>query len=227
VTEQVERDDQDEVVVIEERDTKTLSYIVIAGILGVAIGGLIGSVVTANKWQSAYQALEQQSLHAEKSSSEVVEQKTIEAEQKVADLTAEIEEAELIKLIQENSTLHAQLDETNGHLSEAEKELAEQERQVRLQSTMFERSRELFQRELIIKQELATLRERREVLQPQVERYKKECDIYLEGKSWDAVKDACDKHDEANSKLSQVDQMIEVHKLDLAEISQISEQIGL
>ncbi|MDB1123812.1 hypothetical protein [Vibrio algarum] len=50
--------DQEDVVVIEQRDKHTLVYIAIAAVFGIAIGGLIGSVVTKNKWQPAYQSLE-------------------------------------------------------------------------------------------------------------------------------------------------------------------------
>lgn len=39
----------DDVVVIEERDRRTYLYIAIAGVLGLALGGLIGSTFTASK----------------------------------------------------------------------------------------------------------------------------------------------------------------------------------
>ena len=47
-------EEQDDVVVIEERDKRTHIYIAIAAVLGLAFGGLVGSVVTANKWESTY-----------------------------------------------------------------------------------------------------------------------------------------------------------------------------
>lgn len=43
----------------------------------------------------------------------------------------------------------------------------------------------------------------------------------------DAKSDACDKQDEANSRVSQIDQMIRVHQMDLEEIKALSEEIGL
>ncbi len=92
---------------------------------------------------------------------------------------------------------------------------------------MFERSRELFQKELKIKQEMEAMQKERDALVPQVKSLKKECDIYLEGKSWDAKSDACDKQDEANSRISQLDQMIRVHQMDLEQIKSLSEEIGL
>jgi hypothetical protein len=51
--------------------------------------------------------------------------------------------------------------------------------------------------------------------------------VYLEGKSWDVKSDVCNKHDEATSRLSQVDQLIEVHKMDLKQIKEMSEDMGL
>ncbi|NMV28556.1 chromosome partitioning protein ParA, partial [Vibrio parahaemolyticus] len=76
-------------------------------------------------------------------------------------------------------------------------------------------------------QELESLEKERSKLLPKIEKLKKECDVFLEGKSWDVKSDACDKHDEANSRLSQVDQMIEVYKMDLKQIKAITEDIGL
>ena len=93
--------------------------------------------------------------------------------------------------------------------------------------TMFERSREVFRKELQISQELESLEKERQALLPKIETLKKECDVFLEGKSWDVKSDACDKHDEANSRLSQVDQLIEVHKMDLKQIKEITEDMGL
>ncbi len=96
-----------------------------------------------------------------------------------------------------------------------------------MQATIFERSRELFQRELKIKQELEALQKEKESLVPKLKTLKTDCDVYLEGKSWDAKSDACDKQDEANSRISQIDQMIQVHRMDLEQIKALTENIGL
>jgi membrane protein implicated in regulation of membrane protease activity len=92
---------------------------------------------------------------------------------------------------------------------------------------MFERSRELFQQELKVSQELEVLEKEREELAPKIVELKKQCDIYLEGTSWDAKSDACDKQDEAQSRLSQVEQMIRVHQMDLKQMKALSEELGL
>ena len=51
MTSQNNIEDQDEVVVIEERDKRTHIYIAIAAVLGLAFGGLAGSAMTASKWE--------------------------------------------------------------------------------------------------------------------------------------------------------------------------------
>ena len=96
-----------------------------------------------------------------------------------------------------------------------------------MQVTLLERSREIFQRELKVKQALDSLLKERGVLEPKLEVLKTECTTYLDGTSWDAKSDACDKQDEASSRISQISQMIRVHQMDLEQISAISEQMGL
>ncbi len=92
---------------------------------------------------------------------------------------------------------------------------------------MFEHSKELFQKEMKVKQELASLEKEREQLVPTLDALKKECNLYLEGTSWNATSDSCNKRDEAQSRLSQVDQLIQVHKLDLKQINELTSEIGL
>lgn len=53
-----EFDDNEEVVVIERRDKQSYLYIAIAAVLGIALGGLIGSTVTTSRWETSYQALQ-------------------------------------------------------------------------------------------------------------------------------------------------------------------------
>lgn len=75
--------------------------------------------------------------------------------------------------------------------------------------------------------ELESLEKEREELQPKISELKKACDIYLEGTSWDAKSDSCDKQDEAQSRLSQVEQMIRVHQMDLKQMKALSDELGL
>ncbi|MBL4246620.1 chromosome partitioning protein ParA [Vibrio fluvialis] len=241
---QKQLDDNEDVVVIEERDKRSYLYIGIAAVLGLALGGLIGSSVTASKWEKAYQTLEtqyQQSKSDDSAQQADAEQQTIamnsEWENKLqAALNEQTEqhktnlsklEKQITELEKANATLESELSEQKDALAAADAKNSKLNRQADMQATMFERSRELFQKELKIKQEMEAMQKERDALVPQVKSLKKECDIYLEGKSWDAKSDACDKQDEANSRISQLDQMIRVHQMDLEQIKSLSEEIGL
>lgn len=244
MTSQNNIEDQDEVVVIEERDKRTHIYIAIAAVLGLAFGGLAGSAMTASKWESTYQVLEEKYQALAQDKTNLVSQvKTREAgldkeiDAKVATLLAKKEEAHKaeLKALQEqltevekvNLSLESQVKEQKATLNTTKSENDKLNRQADMQATMFERSREVFRKELQISQELESLEKERQALLPKIETLKKECDVFLEGKSWDVKSDACDKHDEANSRLSQVDQLIEVHKMDLKQIKEITEDMGL
>ncbi|UTZ30669.1 chromosome partitioning protein ParA [Vibrio campbellii] len=244
MTSQNNIEDQDEVVVIEERDKRTHIYIAIAAVLGLAFGGLAGSAMTASKWESTYQVLEEKYQALAQDKTNLVSQvKTREAgidkeiDVKVAKLLTEKEEAHKteLKALQEqltevekvNLSLESQVKEQKATLNTTKSENDKLNRQADMQATMFERSREVFRKELQISKELESLEKERQALMPKIEKLKKECDVFLEGKSWDVKSDACDKHDEANSRLSQVDQLIEVNKMDLKQIKEITEDMGL
>ncbi|ENY6169571.1 chromosome partitioning protein ParA [Vibrio fluvialis] len=241
---QKQLDDNEDVVVIEERDKRSYLYIGIAAVLGLALGGLIGSSVTASKWEKAYQTLETQ--YQQSKSDDSAQQ--ADAEQQIIAMNSEWEnklqaalneqteqhktnlsklEKQITELEKVNATLESELSEQKDALAAADAKNSKLNRQADMQATMFERSRELFQKELKIKQEMEAMQKERDALVPQVKSLKKECDIYLEGKSWDAKSDACDKQDEANSRISQLDQMIRVHQMDLEQIKSLSEEIGL
>lgn len=244
MNEQTDSQENDDVVVIEERDKRTQIYIVIAGVLGLALGGLIGSTLTAKKWEETYHTLEQQyqTLAADK------KQMAVRVEEKVAKVDDEVEQ-KLQLAIQEQkeahqvsmSKLEQQVEELEKVNLSLEQQVATQReqiesvssknsklnRQANMQATMFERSRELFQQELKVKQELEALEKERDSLEPKLASLKKACDVYLEGTSWDAKSDACDKQDEANSRLSQIEQMIRVHQMDLKQMQALSEELGL
>ncbi|RTZ14412.1 chromosome partitioning protein ParA [Vibrio aquaticus] len=236
--------ENDDVVVIEERDKRTYVYIAIAGVLGLALGGLIGSTLTANKWESTYHSLEEQyqTLASEK------KQMVVQVEEKVAKVDDEVAEklqqaiqqqqeehqtalAKLQQQVEElekvNLSLEEQVSTQKTQLEETSKVNSKLNRQADMQATMFERSRELFQQELKVKQELEALEKERDSLEPTLVKLKEQCDIYLQGTSWDATSDSCDKQDEANSRLSQVNQMIRVHQMDLKQMQALSEELGL
>ncbi|CAM2969941.1 hypothetical protein [Vibrio diazotrophicus] len=237
-------DDHDDVVVIEQRDKRGVVYIAVAAVLGLALGGLIGSSITASKWEKTYQVLEaqyQKSLETKTEEVAVAEQNKTSAqeefdkqlaavmdeqEQKHQQALANIE-SQLTELEKVNMSLEAQVAEQKAQLEHTAQQNAKLNRQSDMQTTMLERSRELFQKELKIKQEVETLQKERDELVPKLKTLKKECDVYLEGKSWDATSDSCDKQDAASSRISQIDQMLRIHQMDLEQIKALSEELGL
>ncbi|ANQ21746.1 chromosome partitioning protein ParA [Vibrio natriegens] len=237
-------EEHEDVVVIEQRDKRTQIYIAIAAVLGIALGGLVGSILTANKWESAYQSLEEKYQVLAQDKTQLVSQVQVreaglekEVEDKVAALLAakEAEHQKELKALQSqltevekvNLSLESQVKQQNDKISTTKSENEKLTRQSGIQATMLERSREVFQKELKVSQELESLEKERESLLPKISKLKKGCDVYLEGKSWDVKSDVCNKHDEATSRLSQVDQLIEVHKMDLKQIKEMSEDMGL
>ncbi|WP_321282711.1 chromosome partitioning protein ParA [uncultured Vibrio sp.] len=237
-------EEHEDVVVIEQRDKRTQVYIAIAAVLGLAVGGLVGSVLTANKWESTYQVLEEKYQALAQDKSQLVSQVKVreegldkEVEDKVTALLAEQEaehqkelqalQSQLTEVEKVNLSLESQVKQQNDKISSTKSENEKLTRQSGIQATMLERSREVFQKELKVSQELESLEKERETLLPKISKLKKECDVYLEGKSWDVKSDACNKHDEATSRLSQIEQLIEVHKMDLKQIKEISEDMGL
>ncbi|CAE6898792.1 hypothetical protein ACOMICROBIO_FLGHMIGD_01326 [Vibrio sp. B1FLJ16] len=237
-------EEHENVVVIEQRDKRTQIYIAIAAALGLAFGGLIGSALTANKWESTYQVLEEKYQALSQDKTQIVSQVKLreeglekEVQDKVATLLAakETEHQQALKKLQEqltevekvNLSLESQVKQQSEKINTAKSENEKLTRQSDMQATVLERSREVFQKELKISQELESLEKEREQLVPKITKLKKECDLYLEGTSWDVKSDVCSKHDDATSRLSQVDQLIEVYKMDLKQIKEMSEGMGM
>lgn len=241
---QTDIEDNDDVVVIEERDSRSYLYIAIAGIIGLAIGGLVGSLITASKWESAYHLMEQnyQALVDDKQAliqkvetrvasvdTEVEDKLKLAMEEQVAENEALLStmKQQVAELEKVNLSLEEQLNAQKQQLVEANSANSKLNRQADMQATMFERSRELFQQELKVKMELDSLEKEQEELVPKIEALKVECDAYLEGTSWEAKSDSCDKQDELNSRLSQVNQMIKVHQMDLKQMKELAQELGL
>lgn len=241
---QTDIEDNDDVVVIEERDSRSYLYIAIAGIIGLAIGGLVGSSITASKWESAYHLMEQnyQALVDDKQAliqkvetrvasvdTEVEDKLKLAMEEQVAENEALLSamKQQVAELEKVNLSLEEQLNTQKQQLVEANSANSKLNRQADMQATMFERSRELFQQELKVKMELDSLEKEQEELVPKIEALKVECDAYLEGTSWEAKSDSCDKQDELNSRLSQVNQMIKVHQMDLKQMKELAQELGL
>ncbi len=200
--------------------------------------------MTSSKWESGYQALEKKYIGL------LEDKKTLvhKVEERVAKVDDQVEKQLKQAIEQQKQTHQIEIETLQQQISELEKlnlnlesELSEQKalvvetsekneslnRQADMQASMFERSREIFQRELKVKQQLEALQKEKDDLQPRIEELKKTCDAYLDGTSWEATSDSCDRQDEANSRLSQVNQMIRVHQMDLEQIQSLADQLGL
>lgn len=237
-------EDEDDVIVIEQRDKKALYYIAIALVLGIAAGGLVGATLKENSWAKQYTLLESE-LSDTRQSSLLVQnefkskQASLEAqiESRVADEVAQLEKAHqveitnLTEVIEEldklNESLESQLELAQNQITESETSQQKMNQQADLQTAMYQRSRELFQKEVKLRQEVERLTEENDANHPKLAKLKSDCDIYLEGKSWDIKSDVCDKQDAVNNLIHQNNQLIEVYKMDLAEIEAIAEQLGL
>ncbi len=240
----------DDVVVIEEKGkiAHITSYVVVSLLLGATIGGFALSSVTESKWREAYAQLETKYL-TEKNKASIATQKAQEAIEE----NTKTEKTDTEKKIEKEQTIvkeehDAQMNQLNAQIAQLEKKnkqhaslLTSQQNKIEklnaanndltrrneLQLVMLQEAKGLFRRELQVTQELSMLEAEAEELQPRLSTFKKECDIYLKGESWDVKSDACDQRDNAQSRLSQIQQMINVHKMDIKQIRALTDDIGM
>lgn len=234
----------EDVVFIEQRDKKSYLYILIAAVLGVALGGLIGGALASNHWEATYTQLEQSIEQHNKNSSDILaqaheqNQSEIEKikndyEKQILSLKKEQElkltelKEKLKSLEQTKQQLETKVSSQNTTLKSVETKNERLNQQADIQASVFERSRELFQKELKIKQEVESLENEKTELTKKIKIFKQECDAYLDGTSWDAHSDVCNKQDEANSRISQINQLLKVHQMDLKEIKALTDNLGL
>jgi esterase/lipase len=235
----------DEVVeVIEQSDHRARLFIGAAAIAGLALGGLLGTIYAQNKWQAVIHHYQEQTTRLNEEYQLLIESVKTDkkmAQQELAEFKEQISEQtqkESAEQVSQLSKQAVQLEEVNDQLNAETKQLEEQiatqqsqivdlERKLSLQTTMFDRARELFKKEEQLKQELETLFAEQIKLAPQAEKLNQECNLFLEGKSWEARSDVCERHDEINAKMGQNEQMIAIHQLDLKEIEALSEELGL
>ncbi len=235
---------EEDVVVIEQRDKRSYIYIAIAAVLGVALGGLIGSSLTGQKWQQAYENLntrykELDQLTQNQTISTADEQRAqfeklqeeFNAKLKQQDESSQKQIESLKKQVsileKQNANLEEQIDKQASQIQKARQDNQKLNNQADLQSSLLERSRQVFQRELTVSQELERLEKEKNTLSLKIESLKKECDDYLNGTSFNGVDDACIKQDEANARMSEITQLIRVHQMDLKQIKALTEQMGL
>jgi len=236
--------DDEDVVVIEQRDKKSYLYIGIAAVLGLAIGGLVGGATASNHWESSYSQLEQNLDRVDKHNSKIIAQAHSQQQKDIEQIRKEYDDR-IDALKKDQSSRLSQLNEKIRTLTKSKKNLEKQlstknttlksveskntrlNQKADMQASVFERSRELFQKELKIKQEVEKLKKEKVELNIRLKAFKSECNAYLNGTSWDAHSDACDQQDATNSRLSQINQLINVHNMDLKEIKALTQNLGL
>ncbi len=234
----------EEFIVIEQKDKHARLLITAAAIAGVAIGFIVGGFYTQSQWEDVVLDYQKQLKAVQHDYQEV----TVRIRDSKQDLYTKIEQAKLDAKKEAQSSTQAKVDELN-HLSEqlqqkniqlqeevqtVQQELALQQqqqaqlqKQLNTQSALFERARELFQKEFMVKQQLDDLMSQEQELSSKIKRLEKECNLYLEGQTWDVKSDVCSRHDATANNLSQVKQMISVNKMDLKQIETLSEKLGL
>lgn len=239
------QDDQNEdLVIIEQKDSRARVYIIIATLLGLAAGGLVGAAVTKADWQKKYQSLNtqyQQVLsQVEQHQSNLDRQKQqLEADEqlkrrKLLHDTLETHQLELHKLQAQintlttnNQLLKQQLADNAQNLAAEREQNSQLTRQNDMQTSMFGQSQQLFKRETELKAEVAKLNKEKSTLEQNQSKLKQQCDLYLDGTSWDARSDSCERFDDLTARLSQINQMLQVHNMDLKHIESLKQEIGL
>jgi hypothetical protein len=235
---------EDNVVVIEQRDKKTYLYIAITGVLGIALGGLVGSSLTAERWQQAYKSLQKQNQELDTVAQNVAivaeDQQRSYFERLQEEFNAKLKQqqdseleqldvlrAQVTLLEAQNSQLVQQITEQTNQIKQAYHENEILNSQADLQSSILDQSRQVFQRELKVSQELEQLEKEKSTLVKQLVSLKKDCDTYLNSNNYQGNNDTCIKQDAKSARLSEVNQLIRVHQMDLKQIKALTEQIGL
>ncbi|MGX9416146.1 chromosome partitioning protein ParA [Vibrio sp. RC27] len=235
---------EDDVVVIEQRDKRTYIYIAITGVLGIAMGGLLGSTLTSGQWESAYHTLQEKNEKLEnivanrtiltedqqRSQFEQLQEEfnsKLKQQQEIGLQQVESLEEQVSLLVKQNENLLEQIETQTGQIEKVKQQNQRLNNQADLQSSILDRSRQVFQRELTISQELSRLESEKENLASKLQNYTKKCDDYLTGENYQGNDDACIRQDETSARLSEINQLIRVHQMDLKQIQSLTEQMGL
>lgn len=238
-------DSPEEVVeVIEQKDARARLFIGVAALAGLLLGALLGTIYAQNKWQAVIHHYQEQSAHLNNEYQLLIESVKTEKQEAQRSLdaykvqVAQQAERESAEHVSELSKQSLQLEQVNEGLQNdlanlkqqfvtKQQQFEEIQRKLDLQTTLFDRARELFKKEEQLKQLLEDLLAQQMQLSPQAEKLNKECNLYLEGKSWETRSDVCERHDDINAQMGRNEQMIAIHQLDLKEIEALTEELGL
>ncbi|GAL28843.1 chromosome segregation ATPase [Vibrio variabilis] len=130
--------DNEEVVVIEQKDNKARLYIGIAAVLGIATGGLIGASITQNDWQKRYTELEtryQQTLTQTQNNEATLSEQLSMAESE--------SQLKLRKAVEEKVAEHQeQVEELNSQIAQLEQDKTDLANQLSSQKEAIGKRRE-------------------------------------------------------------------------------------
>ncbi|GAB7220155.1 hypothetical protein [Vibrio comitans] len=227
-------------------NTKTT---VLTGVICFALGVAAGSAFISHNTsqeiiverESHQKIIQQQSilvsennqLRSDLSKAEQTLTATSEREQKTSQSVTEFQ-GKSEKLHSENQKLSAELKQLKITLEEQEKNVEELttsndalKERTEIQNEVLETSKVFFQDQLRLQQEVNDLHIQRAKLITTLNSLVKECQIYLDGTSWDAKSDACDRKKVASDRLKKIDESIDAKQAEIVKIDQTSDAIGL
>lgn len=216
-------------------------------VAGLVVGASVATYFAQSHYDSSSKVHLAQQAQLESDSETLKQQKQLlqselaasqeQASQASTELSVQLEQtqAKLAKSEAEVKSLKTQAaSETNKlkevHASELkakEQQLVALQKKSDKQNEVLEQSKTFFQHQLTLQQELTKLNEERAKIIPLLNKAVDECQIFLEGKSWDAKSDACDRKEKASTKLKQIDEQIDAKQSKIVAIDSTSEAIGL
>ncbi|PMO63967.1 hypothetical protein BCT06_06105 [Vibrio breoganii] len=176
---------------------------------------------------------ENNQLRSDLSEAEQTLTTTNEREQKTAQSVTEFQ-GKSAELQKDNQKLSAELKQLKSTLEEQETAVEELtasnealKERTEIQNNVLETSKVFFQDQLRLQQEVNELHTQRAKLINTLNSLVKECQIYLDGTSWDAKSDSCDRKKVASDRLKKIDESIDAKQAKIVKIDQTSEAIGL
>ncbi|GEA50176.1 hypothetical protein VIN01S_09800 [Vibrio inusitatus NBRC 102082] len=176
---------------------------------------------------------ENNQLRSDLSDAEQTLTTTNEREQETAQSVTEYQDMSA-KLQNENQKLSNDLKQLKKTLEK--QEVAVQEltasnealvERTEIQNEVLETSKVFFQDQLRLQQEVNELHTQRAKLISTLNSLVKECQIYLDGTSWEAKSDSCDRKKVASDRLKKIDESIDAKQAKIVKIDLTTEAIGL
>lgn len=202
---------------------RVYGYLSLVAIACLGVGGWTGAYITDQKLEVANQQLLAQQARADElvkqqqnTASGVQQQLTTAlAEKKEIQDSLQSAQQRVKELEAQNKKLNSQLQQKNTQLRVETQKAQHLQTKTVQQADALANSRETILREEKAKQALAELKASQETLQQRLPKLKEACAIYLDGRSWDAKSDSCDKQKQAQAQLKSIAQKIEQQQKEL------------